>query len=464
VYTSRRTSRVWYVLRLAAVLNVMWVSIGESVVASATTPGSQLWVKDYNGPGNLEDHPQSIDVSPDGTKVFVAGYSQVSSSQRDYATVAYEASTGAKLWATRYNGPGNETDEATALEVSPDGSTVFVTGFSLDVTTRADFATIAYDTSTGAELWVKRFNGPRNRADGASALGVTPDGSTVFVTGFSRRTNNDYLTIAYEATVGSTLWVNRYNGPGRSTDQANAIGVSPDGSAVFVTGFSWGTTTVDYATIAYDASTGSELWVKRHSGPGNSSNVADALDMSPDGSTVFVTGTGPPKATVAYDASSGAKLWARAYDGRAGDLGVSPDGSMVFVTGTSIGTTTYEDYRTVSYDALSGETLWADRYNGPANANDDATALGVSPDGATVFVTGSSWGTTTYVDYATAAYDTSAGAKLWVRRYSSPGSGAASTDFAEALAVGQDGSAVFVTGASTGTTTREDYATVAYGT
>jgi hypothetical protein len=437
--------------------------VSESVIAAVATPSSQLWAKRYNGPGDLEDHPQAIGVSPDGTKVFVTGYSQGSSSQRDYATVAYEASTGAKLWAKRYNGPANGTDEATALGVSPDGSTVFVTGFSVDATTHADFATIAYDASTGAEQWVKRFDGPWNRSDGASALGVSPNGSTVFVTGFSRRTNNDYLTVAYETTAGSTLWVHRYNGPGKSTDEATALGVSPDGSTLFVTGFSWGTTTVDYATIAYDASTGLELWVKRHSGPGSSSNIADALAVSPDGSAVFVTGTGPPKATVAYDASSGAELWARRYNGRASDLGVSPDGSMVFVTGTSVGTTTYEDYRTVSYDALTGTPLWAKRYNGPADANDDAIALGVSPDGSAVFVTGYSWGTTTYVDYATAAYDTSAGATLWVRRYSSPGSGAASTDFAEALGVDPLGAAVFVTGSSTATTTREDYGTVAYG-
>ena len=48
----------------------------------------------------------------------------------DYATVAYDASTGAKLWVKRYNGPGNGDDVAHALGVSPDGSQVFVTGLT----------------------------------------------------------------------------------------------------------------------------------------------------------------------------------------------------------------------------------------------------------------------------------------------------------------------------------------------
>src|SRR5438445_478360 len=89
------------------------------------------------------------------------------------------------LWVARYNGPGNSRDVARAVAVAPDGATAIVTGDSVGATSGHDYATVAYNTTTGAKRWVARYNGPGNSVDFARSVAVTPDGATVLVTGYS---------------------------------------------------------------------------------------------------------------------------------------------------------------------------------------------------------------------------------------------------------------------------------------
>ena len=166
-----------------------WSPAAAGTGRPAGAPGSQLWVRLYNGPGNSFDAASAVAASPGRSRVFVTGESQGTRSGPDYATVAYSAATGARLWVQRYNGPGNGNDAASAAAVSPGGATVYVTGTSYGgAATGDDYATVAYSAATGARLWVQRYNGPGNGNDAASAVAVSPGGSRVFVTGESQGT------------------------------------------------------------------------------------------------------------------------------------------------------------------------------------------------------------------------------------------------------------------------------------
>jgi outer membrane protein assembly factor BamB len=389
-----------------------------ATIAYASTTGSVLWARRYNGPGNGSDNAKSVSASPDGSRVFVTGGSGGVDTGYDYATIAYDAATGAVLWATRYNGPANGYDVASSLATSPDGSTVFVTGGSDGVGTYGDYATIAYDSTTGAVVWARRYNGPDNGSEVAVSVAASPDGSEVFVTGFrdGGASSFDYATIAYDAATGAVLWAKWYNGPDNDSDYATSLAASADGSTVVVTGYSWASDLYfgyDFATIAYDAATGAVLWARRYNDPDNGYDYATSLAASADGSTVFVTGqswdadTSTDFATIAYDAATGAVVWARRYNGPGMDsptsLAASPDGSTVYVTGYSRGLTT-TDLFTISYDAATGGMLWATRYSGPDNGGGSANSVAAGPDGSTVFVTGQSWVSGTN-DYATVAFE-----------------------------------------------------------
>jgi DNA-binding beta-propeller fold protein YncE len=454
---------------------VVMATMANMLPASASS-GQQLWVRRYSGPceGGSYDTATAVAVSPDTTRVFVTGLRSGSGTSYDYATVAYDAVSGAHLWGRSFNGPEDGYDKATAIGVSPDGSRVFVTGFVTEPgALNDDFGTVSYDAATGTILWTRTYDGSGGASDEASSLAVSPDGTRVFVTGttYSSSADTDYATLAYDATTGATLWAMRTSRPG--WDYPNAVAASPDGSTVFVTGKGQG----DYATVAYDAATGSTRWTTLYGASGRGGE-AHSLAVSPDGTRVFATGWIYPEfsaplahyddyATVAYDATTGAIVWTDLYDpGHSKDLAhatsVSPDGTRVFVTGESEMPATRKDYATIAYDAATGGRLWVRRFTGlGGKREDEAYALGVSPDGDKVFVTGSS--STGYLAsrIVTLAYDAVSGSTLWLVPYDGPADPA--DDIPTSLAVSPDGARLFVAGSTSSSPPCEaDFTTIAY--
>jgi uncharacterized delta-60 repeat protein len=209
--------------------------------------GQQLWGVRYCGPANYVDEANAIAVDNNGN-VYVTGRSYGQGTYTDYATIKYNFN-GRELWVAEYNGPGNRDDVATAIAVDNNGN-VYVTGYSWGP--GYDYATIKYNPN-GQEEWVARYNGAGND-DMATAIAIDNDGN-VYVTGYSDggSTSLDYATIKYNSN-GQELWVARYNGPANGNDKATAIAIDNDGN-VYVTGYSYGqNTNYDYATIKYSAS------------------------------------------------------------------------------------------------------------------------------------------------------------------------------------------------------------------
>ena len=433
------------------------------------------WGRRYNGPGNGDDQASALAVDDSGN-VYVTGYSADSSSYPfyyDYATIKYD-SNGDTLWVRRYNGPGNGDDRASALAVDNSGN-VYVTGHSTGEGSYFDYATIKYN-SNGDSLWVRRYNGPGNSDDAASALVVDSSGN-VYVNGTSSGSGTyfDYATIKYNSS-GDTLWVRRFNGPGNAFDHASGLAVDGSGN-VYVTGTSVGSGAYqyDYTTIKYN-SNGDSLWVRRYNELGDSDEIAYALAVDGSGN-VYVTGESwvygtaalQDYATIKYN-SNGDTLWVRRYNGPGNTrdiptaLTVDSSGN-VYVTGASSKDTPTDDligdYTTIKY-APYGDTLWVRSYKGPGNSDDFTTGLATDGNG-NVYVTGTSVGSGTYnYDYATIKYNSN-GDTLWVRRYNGPGN---DWDKAYALAV-DDSENVYVAGySSRGPSydigTLYDYTTIKY--
>jgi hypothetical protein len=454
----------------------------------------------YDGAASY-DRGIGIVTSPDGARIYATGQSTGASTGLDFATIAYDAVSGQQLWVSRYNGAANGNDEpfafgtGKAIAISPDGSKIFVTGTSAGSNGNGSYATIAYNAADGTQLWVSIYSTPQD--SNGTSLAISKDGQRLYVTGFSALTlvsgaaNYDFATVAYDTTTGNELWVARYEGPGGFWDIPYSIGVAaviqPDGShreQVFVTGRSNGNSSADFATVAYDSLSGSQLWVARYDGPGHGDDYAYGLAVSPDGSRVFVTGPAvglngsDDYATVCYDAVTGAQRWAATYDN--GDLdesigaAVSPGGDTVAVTGFSInpiggvGFTPIRDAATIVYDTASGNQLWVARHGETDGAATSVVAF--SHDGRRLYVAGLENGNVVGVGNngigaqaghspsLTVAYDVATGAELWATHYLGPAGDEGNSD----LAISPDDNFVFVTGG--GSSAAADISTLAYPT
>ncbi len=118
-------------------------SAADYFVMKFLANGNFSWVQYYNGPGNSTDQPWAIALDNIGT-VYASGSSYGTNGTTDYCTVKYDT-YGNNIWAARYEGPGNGTDDAYDLAVDDSGF-VYVTGVSYggSVSGTFDCTTIKY--------------------------------------------------------------------------------------------------------------------------------------------------------------------------------------------------------------------------------------------------------------------------------------------------------------------------------
>jgi ankyrin repeat protein len=368
--------------------------------------GDTAWVRRYNGTGNGYDQARDLKVDDSGN-VYVTGRSRGSETLDDIVTIKYNPN-GDTVWLRRYNGAETFSDYVRVLAIDGSGN-VYVTGQNGTTAAERDYVTIKY-YSNGDTAWVRRYNGPGNDQDDARAIAVDGSGN-VFITGKSigSGTDYDYATIKYYSN-GDTAWVRRYNGPGNSIDSANALAVDDLGN-IYVTGSSVGSgTDQDYATIKY-YSNGDTAWMRRYNGPSDTTDFTQAMVVD-DSGNVYVTGeswdigTNYNYATIKYY-PNGDTAWVRRYYGTTtysdGARGLAVDNAgNVYVTGYSSRTGSMADYATIKYKP-NGDSVWVVEYNGPGNLDDVAGKVAVDNSG-NVYVAGRSHGIGTSRDYATIKY------------------------------------------------------------
>lgn len=267
--------------------DAVFVSGAGVVVALRASTGKRKWAISSTRPFDGRD----IAVSANGRRLYVAGDS-FGSSRDAVTTIAYSTRTGRQLWRRRISHGDKWSQYVRRIAVTP--SEVLVTGSTYPVR-RADNSrsfTLAYDAASGRSIWTHLYNGsPSN--DYPQDLVIDPGTDSAYVTGTSDVFGWDIHTVAYNVTTGDTRWAARYEGEGLY-DEPNDITVDPTTGIVYVLATVYGdgiTELDDFALIAYDAATGELKWDARYGGPGELREQADALALSPNGEALYVTGS-----------------------------------------------------------------------------------------------------------------------------------------------------------------------------
>jgi outer membrane protein assembly factor BamB len=444
---SRSRDRLPRRLRVLTLIALLAVSIVDAGVAIASPAGSTRWVATFPTAGRTGHEDPHVVVSPDGTRVYVAsgGRGTAADSWGTMRTVAYDAGTGARLWAATLDTSLSDPEIASDVVVTPDGSRVLVLGQS-----EGGYVTVAYDAGTGAQLWLRRYR-PVGLSSRPADLAVDARGRRAFVTGATMYDHGYvYATINYAIDDGSTRWVRRFdNGPGE--DYARAVVVV--GRTVVVTGSVDDTNgQVDMVTIGYAKRDGAVRWVRRYS-PGAASFIVPAgIAAAEAGSAVWiVTSEEARAAVISYRAGDGETRWVRRLAGPSVSGGsavvAAPDGGTVWISGLMGAGASGGDLMAAAFDGATGARRWLTRYDGPAADDDAGTAITATRDGSRVWVAGYSTDRAGQFDFATVALGGADGSIRWVRRFDG---GAGKRDEATSIALAGDGASVVVTGWSRG--------------
>ncbi len=168
---------------------------------------------------------------------------------------------------------------------------------------------------------------------------------------------------------------------------------------VYVAGSTIDTNNLHDILIQKFSSTGTLIWQQTYNGNANGDDLAADVFVDDD-YNVYITGATVQDTNNSYDLvvlkydSSGVLLWTYSYNFGgspipydAGTSIISDNNGSVYVCGTSAGTTTMTDYVTIKLNASNGSQIWASRYD-YTQMNEIPTKIAISS--TSIIVTGGS--------------------------------------------------------------------------
>jgi len=281
-----------------------------------------------------ESQPQGIFFKPDGLKMYVVGSSGDDVNEYDLST-AWDVSTASYL--QNFSVAAQETSPS-GMFFKPDGTKMYVIGYSED-------EVYSYTLSTAWDLSAASFDYPTEGYFNVSAQDTAPtgiffkpDGTKMYVIGNTGDDVNEYdLSTAWDISTASYL----QNFSVAAQDTApSGIFFKPDGTKMYVTGTTGGDVNEYDLSTAWDISTASYL---QNFSVAAQETTPSGMFFKPDGTKMYVIGTSGDDVNE-YDLSTAWDITTASYlqnfsvaaqETSPTGIFFKPDGTKMYVIGTS---------------------------------------------------------------------------------------------------------------------------------
>jgi hypothetical protein len=226
----------------------MFVSTLDSVLIKYSSAGATLWTAAFDN-GGAVDEPYSLALSPDGSRIGVAGISG-----NLFMALMYDAQ-GNRLWART----STSLYAANDVAFGPGNVSYFATGTYLPQDPNPYQMAIVKFGAAGNTLWTKSYR----VGDRTFRVAVDSQGNVVAAGMDAPNYYMDWITIKTDSD-GNLLWSRNYDA-GRNNDETVRMLALDSADAVYVTGTGGpnpGTGTVSYlkgVVVKYD-SDGTPQW------------------------------------------------------------------------------------------------------------------------------------------------------------------------------------------------------------
>lgn len=285
------------------------------IVVKYNSVGDTMWAR-YLGIVDTNKYCAIMDVKIDNSgNIYVTGanYYWSSPSFQGFITVKYN-SNGALQWAKRYTPPAAYSSFSYCYLVIDNAGNINVVGtFQKTSSSNSSDVQVMKYTSSGTLLWATGFNGIGDDNDVAKGLAVDGSGNVyAAATTTNINANVEAGCIKFNSATGSMEWSFRVDGSSNSyVDQAGTIAINTNNEIYFSSTI--GISAYEEAVLVKLNTAGAEQWRRTEPGNNNDKGVEVKADNTGAYALVGVTVNATPYVKVRKYSPAGDTIWSTSY-------------------------------------------------------------------------------------------------------------------------------------------------------